>query len=289
MMHDSPLADSRGGSDGWFGRLELGFEEDGGATRVSRRKHQGPLRVQRAFFPEGPAVPHVIVLHPPGGVVGGDRLEVSVDVGSRARALLTTPAAQKLYRSAGPEAVQLNRLNVGRDAELEWLPGETIAFDGAVVTATTRAVLERDSAFIGWEITCYGRPSGGARFEHGRLEQRFQVYRGREPLLIERTCVCGGTGALEAPWALRNKPVLAALYAVPRSAGGIDALVARLREQVSQPSGTAHAVTSLGEMVVVRASGARVDQVRELLVACWRVLRPALFAREAVTPRIWAT
>src|SRR5688500_9516313 len=114
MIHESPLAGAKGGSDGWLGRLELGFEEAGGATRVSRRRHEGALRVQRAFFPEGPAVPHVIVPPPPGGGVGGDRLEISIGLGPRARALVTTPAAQKLYRSAGPEAVQLNRLNLGR-------------------------------------------------------------------------------------------------------------------------------------------------------------------------------
>jgi urease accessory protein len=275
--------------EGWLGRLELGFEESGGATRVSRRRHEGPLRVQRAFFPEGTAVPHVIILHPPGGVVGGDRLELEIDLGPRARALLTTPAAQKLYRSAGAEAIQRSRLSLGESAELEWLPGETIAFDGALVTAATRVELDRDSAFIGWEITCYGRPSSGSRFERGRLEQRFQILRGREPLLIERNCVSGGAFALDAAWALRGNPVLGALYAVPRTAAGIDALVAVLREQVSPRSGTANAVTSLGEMLVVRASGTRVDEVRELLVASWRVLRPALFGREAVTPRIWST
>jgi urease accessory protein len=275
--------------EGWLGRLELGFEETGGATRVSRRRHQGPLRLQRALFPEGPAVPHVIVLHPPGGVVGGDRLELEIDLGPRARALLTTPAAQKLYRSAGAEAIQRTRLSLGESAELEWLPGETIAFDGALVTAGTRVELDRDSAFIGWEITCYGRPSSGSRFERGRLTQRFQILRGREPLLIEQNCVSGGASALDAAWSLRGNPVLGALYAVPRSAAGIDALVAVLREQVPPRSGTANAVTSLGEMLVVRASGTRVDEVRELLVASWRLLRPALFGREAVSPRIWAT
>ena len=275
--------------DGWLGRLELGFEEVEGRTRLSRRRHEGPLRVQRALFPEGEVVPHVIVLHPPGGVVGGDRLEISVDVGPRARALLTTPAAQKLYRSAGPRAVQLNRLKVGRGAEFEWLPGETIAFEGAVVNSTTRVVLDHGGAFMGWEISCYGRPSSGACFEHGSLEQRFEIFRGDDPLLIERTSVCGGSDVLDAPWALRKNPVLAAFYAVPRAAGEIDALVASLREQVRPYAGTTNAMTSLGEMLVVRASGSRVEQVREVLVACWRALRPALFGRDAVIPRIWAT
>jgi urease accessory protein len=288
VIPDSALAGATSGSDGWLGRLELGFEEVGGETRLSRRKHEGPLRVQRALFPEGPSVPHVLVLHPPGGVVGGDRLEISVDMGFRARALITTPAAQKLYRSAGPEAQQLNSLKLRRDAELEWLPGENIAFDGAVVRSATRVALEQGSAFIGWEISCYGCPSSGVSFERGRLEQRFQIFRGDEPLLIERTLVSGDASVRSGPWALRGNPVLAALYAVPREPSEMDALVRLLREHTHSTNVT-NAVTSLGELIVVRASGSHVEPVRELLVASWRALRPRLFGRDAVIPRIWAT
>jgi urease accessory protein len=289
-MPDSALfVDSKTQADGWLGRLELGFEEVAGATRLLHRKHEGPLRVQRALFPEGPSVPHVLVLHPPGGVVGGDRLEISIDMGPRSRALITTPAAQKLYRSAGPEAQQLNCLKLGRDAELEWLPGETIAFDGAVVRTTTRVVLEHGSAFIGWEISCYGCPSSGVSFERGRLEQRCQIFRREEPLLIERTLVSGDAGVRAGSWALRGNPVLAALYAVPRVPSDIDALVRLLRERTHSSSKVTSAVTSLGELIVVRASGSQVEPVRELLVASWRALRPRLLGRDAVIPRIWAT
>jgi urease accessory protein len=202
---------------------------------------------------------------------------------------VTTPAAQKLYRSAGPEAQQRNCFRLDRDAELEWLPGETIAFDGAVVRTATRVVLEHGSAFIGWEISCYGCPSSGVSFERGRLEQRFQIFRREQPLLIERTCVSGGAAVLAGPWGLRGNPVLGALYAVPRDASGLDGLVALLRERTSSCSKITHAVTSLGEMIAVRASGSRVEPVRELLVESWRALRPALFGRDAVVPRIWAT
>jgi len=275
--------------NGWLGRLELGFEEAFGTTRLVKRRHEGPLRVQRAFFPEGRSVPHVVVLHPPGGVVGGDRLEISVDLGARARALITTPAAQKLYRSAGPEAHQHNQLSLERAAELEWLPGETIAFDGARVRTTTRAVLNEGSAFIGWEIGCYGRPSSGAPFEHGCLEQRFEILRRQTPLLIERTSVAADTGMLGAAWGLRNNPVVAALYAVPRTPGELGALVDQLRDGARDYTRVTSAVTSLGELLVVRVSAERVEPLRALLIASWRRLRPALFDRDAVPPRIWAT
>jgi len=273
---------------GWLGRLELGFEAIAGETRLVRRTHEGPLRVQKAFFPEGRAVPHVVLLHPPGGVVGGDRLEIDVEVGAQASALITTPAAQKLYRSSGPEALQRNRLRVGRGGALEWLPGETIAFDGACVATTTRVELEEESAFIGWDLTCYGRPSSGSAFETGRLRQRFEIHRGKLPLLIERAEVGGGSAALGAPWGLRG-PVMATLYAVPRVATELAGLVDRLRERLRASAREASAVSALGDLLVVRASGTRLEHARAALIECWQALRPAILARDATLPRIWAT
>src|SRR6188474_1479086 len=111
---------------GWLGRLELRLERHSGMTRITHRLHQGPLLVQRALYPEGDDMPHLYIVHPPGGVVGGDRLETLIELGPGAEALVTTPAAQKLYRSAGPESVIQNRLCVGERAALEWLPSETI-------------------------------------------------------------------------------------------------------------------------------------------------------------------
>jgi urease accessory protein len=145
-------------------------------------------------------VPHVLVLHPPGGVVGGDRLEVAIDVGPRARALVTTPAAQKALPLGGARGAATQLLQARSRRRAGVAPGETIAFDGAVVRTATRVVLEHGSAFIGWEISCYGCPSSGVSFERGRLEQRFQIFRREQPLLIERTCVSGGAAVLAGPW-----------------------------------------------------------------------------------------
>src|SRR5258706_11967801 len=114
----------------WHASLELRFEARASCSVVAHSSHHGPLRVQRAFYPEGPTVCHVYVLHPPGGVVPGDQLSFDVGVESGARALITTPAATKVYRSDGRRAVQRTRLSVAPGAALEWLPQETIVFDG---------------------------------------------------------------------------------------------------------------------------------------------------------------
>ena len=141
---------------GWLASIRLGFSAPGEKTLLKERRHQGPLKVQRPFYPEGPAC-HVYLLHPPGGVVGGDRLNIDVDVQSGAHALITTPGASKFYRSAGPLALQQQTLQV-HGGILEWLPQENILFPGANIKLESRIQLDASARFIGWEVHCLGRP-----------------------------------------------------------------------------------------------------------------------------------
>ena len=132
-------------------------------TVLRDNRHCGPLRVQKALYPEGEGVCQAIVLHPPSGIAGGDHLLISATVGAGAHAQLTTPGAGKWYRSGGPEASQRLELTVEEGAALEWLPQETIVFDGARARMETRVRLAADSRFIGWDILCLGRAAAGGR------------------------------------------------------------------------------------------------------------------------------
>lgn len=272
---------------GWSARLAIEVERSGASSVLGARVHHGPLRVQRPFYPEGPAVPHVYVLHPPGGLVGGDRLEVSVHVKERASALFTTPAAQKLYRSAGARSIQQTALDVADGGALEWLPAETIAFDGARADAMTRVRLARAAAFFGWEIVCFGRPASAQPYERGDVTLRFEIERAETPLLIERSRVPGGAPVLQAPWGYGGLPVFGTLYCVPRDPAGLTELGVELRREPLGGVDTV-AVTVLDEVLVVRAAAASVEAVREVLIEAWRRLRPAAVGRAAVLPRIWA-
>jgi urease accessory protein len=228
-------------------------------------------------------------LHPPGGVVGGDRLRTSVELGGRAEVLLTTPAAQKLYRSAGARADVSNRLQLGQGARLEWLPSETLAFSAAQAQLTTHVTLAVDAAFIGWDIACYGMPARGEAFETGRVVSRFELYRGDTPLLIESFDLGEGRELLAGAFALRGQPVVANLYAVPASGPVEGALVDRVREAIGEPARGLCSVSSLQDLLVVRALGPNVEGVRASLIRAWRVLRPVMLGREPTPPRIWAT
>jgi urease accessory protein len=281
------------GEAGWLGRLSLELTKTEHGTQLSRSSHEGPLRIQRVLKPEGLGCPHIYLLHPPGGVVGGDRLHTSVGLGAGAQVLLTTPAAQKLYRSQGARAEVSNLLRLGPGARLEWLPSETLAFSAAQALVSTRVELAPGAAFIGWDIACYGMPARGESFDAGHVVSRFELFRGETPLVIESFDLgdAGGASAelLAGAFALRGQPVVAHLYAVPAHGAVDPELIDRVREAIGEPARGWYGVSSLQDSLVVRALGPNVEGVRDSLIRAWHVLRPVIVDREAVTPRIWAT
>ena len=141
---------------GWSARLNLRFEprEVNGAMRtvMTERNHFGPLRILKPLYPEGEAICHAVIVHPPGGIVAGDTLAVDLHVDSGAHALATTPGAQKWYRSTGATASAITRLCVGDDGTLEWMPQETMVFNGAQAKQTLEITLAPKARFFGWEM-----------------------------------------------------------------------------------------------------------------------------------------
>jgi urease accessory protein len=269
--------------DHWRATLALGFTDDRGTTRLVDRSHFGPLRVQKPLYPEHPSVCHAIVVHPPGGVVGGDQLVIAANIGADAHAFVTTPGAAKWYRANGHVSRQALKLQVGAGASLEWLPQETIFFNGADVSLDTEVNMEADASFITADILCFGRTASGERFDHGRVAQRMQVRRGGKLVWFEQGALCGGDAGMTGPHGLNGRTVCATLLAVGRQASA--ACVQALREEASPQFG----VTQMKSVLVARYIGDSSQEARRLMHRAWQLLRPALLDREAVTPRIWNT
>jgi urease accessory protein len=269
--------------DGWLASLQLGFERRGARTVLADKRQRGPLTVQRPFYPEGD-VCHLYLLHPPGGVVGGDRIEIELNVAAGARTLVTTPGAAKFYRSAGPVAVQHQRLRVAGSGLLEWFPQENILFPGAKLSARTEIDLEADAGFIGWEIHSLGRPVIGERFETGAADLGLVLRRSGRPLLTERLRVLGDLD-LDGASGLRGFPVSGTFAATGADSRALDAA----REVLAQESGLTAGVTLVGDLLVARCLGTAVEPVHRIFVAQWSVLRPLSAGRAACPPRIWAT
>jgi urease accessory protein len=271
----------------------LSFVTNGARSVVQRAAHTGPLRVQRAFYPEGEKVAHVYVLHPPGGIVGGDELAIDVRVASGAAALVTTPAAGKLYRHRERWSHQVVTCRAEAGACLEWLPQETIAFSGC--HGRTGLVVEaaEDAGFIGWDVVALGRPACGEPFADGELDQRLEVRRAGEPRLCERARIvahAGDEGLAAGPWGLRGAAVHGTMIAVAPGRARLLPM-AELRAAISaRACAGAAAVSQLEEDVVVaRYLGPSPSGARATFERLRALIRPYWFARAAVTPRIWAT
>lgn len=269
-------------SPAWRARLELGFTAQGPRTVLSHRRHFGPLVVQRPFYPEGGTC-HVYLVHPPGGIVGGDQLALHVDVHPASHALITTPGATRFYR-AGPHPAAAMRQDLHvRDAALEWLPQETIVFDGARATTRTVVQLHGDARFAGWEIACLGRPANGERFRQGAMAQDFLLYHDDRPLLLDRLRLAGDSPSLDARWGLAGAQAMGTLLVFP--APDIDL---KLLRELQRPD-VRIAMTRVDGMIVCRALAEQAEPIRQLFTELWLLLRPAQLGREAVAPRIWAT
>lgn len=238
--------------------------------------------MQRPFYPEGP-VCHVYLLHPPGGVVGGDQLAIDVDVAAQARALVTTPGATKFYRSAAAVASQHQRLRAHAGASLEWLPQENILFPGADARVETRVDLKGDARLALWEILCLGRPVIGEPFERGRLDSRLAIYRDDHPLLLERLRVAGRTGMGLSQMA--EQPVTATLLLSHAGASERSLAQTLLPGQDDGYTG----VTLIDDLLVVRYLGRSTEQAKRLFTAIWSALRPGTVGLAPAVPRIWAT
>ena len=272
--------------DSWRARLALRFAERAGTTRLIAREHRGPLQVQRALYPERDGTCHVYLLHPPGGVVGGDSLDIDVTLAAQARVLLTTPAAGKMYRSDARVAHIAQRLRVAAGAILEWFPQETIFFRGARARMHTRVELEAGAGFIGWEIACLGRRAADETFDQGAVRAAFEVWRDGAPLFIERAHFCGGDGALGAPWGMDNYSVTGTLLALSDRVE----LVPLLRAQLPAfARGGGFAVTQVDAVLVVRYLGHSAQAARHGFVQAWHHIRALAYRRDAHSPRIWAS
>lgn len=271
---------------GWRAELTLGFARRAGRAVLARRHHCGPLAVQRSFHPEPDDACHVYLLHPPGGVVGGDELRIDIALEADARVLITTPAAGKFYRSAGHWARQHNVLRVAAGAWLEWLPQEAIVYDGARVAAATRVELEPGAGFLGWEIVCLGRPAADECYSCGGLDLSFEIHRGGAPLWWERSRLDGGAPVLGAPWGLAGHSVIGTLVCATNVAGAL----AALRHATEGLAGDGlFSATQLDDVLVCRYLGDHAQTARRCFTAAWQALRPRAFGRAAVVPRVWLT
>jgi urease accessory protein len=273
-----------GQASAWEATLALHFRRSGSRSACSHR-HQGPLRMQKPLYPEGEAVCHAVVIHPPGGIAGGDELAISVDVEPGAHALVTTPGAAKWYKANGRRSSQQVRLDVS--GLLEWLPQEAIVFDAADVNSSIDIHLGPNAAMIGWDIVALGRRAAGERFLSGEYAQSIRLHLDGRLAWQERTRIVGSDPLLVSPIGLAGHHVFGCLWAAGAALEHleIDAVRAALGAAVD-----AAPITRLAPgLWVARTLVDGTEAARAALGAVWSVLRPRLCGLTAQPPRLWAT
>ena len=275
---------------GWQGRLDLRYRRDGERTIVHDR-HSGPLRVLQSLYPESPVVCHNVLVHPPGGIVGGDVLEIDAQLAAHTHALITTPGAARFYRSAGVPALQALDARVAEGARLEWLPLETICHRSTRAENRMRFTLAPGAEMIGWDMLALGLPASAEAFDHGRYTQHIEL----PGVWLERGCIDGGdTLLLDSPLGFAGHRVMGTLWmaaGAALSATRRDALLEAAREAVAGDAlrATAGATAPNESVIVLRVLAPRVEPAMRLLSGVWARWRALAWQLEACAPRVWRT
>ncbi len=272
----------------WHARLDLNYRLEGERT-VLQHAHTGPLRILKSLYPEGDRTCHNVIIHPPGGLVGGDLLDVRVHAGAHTHALISTPGATRFYRSDGPRATQQVALSLDDGARLEWLPLETIAYAGCDAHNTLSATLARDAEWLGWDIAALGLPTADRPFERGSLTQRLEI----PGLWLEQARIdATDQRLLASPLGLGGQRCLGTLWlacGAPLSRERRERLLEAVRGVLqAQPHGVqAGATCPNPQMLVMRAVAPLVEPLMALFQRVWATLRAEAWGLANVPPRIW--
>lgn len=281
---------------GWQGSLQLAYRQDrygaaGSARTVVHDRHHGPLRVLASLYPEGSQVCHNVLVHPPGGIVGGDELTINVTLAAHSHALITTPGATRFYRSAGEPATQTLTAQLDEGARLEWLPLETIAHSGCLAENLMRFDLAPGAEMIGWDVLALGLPASLEPFERGRFTQAIEL----PGHWLERGVIAADDHALlDSPLGLAGHRVMGTLWFAAGSA--LPAARSNALLDAARAASTAHALTATAGttaphagVIVLRALALRVEPLMDLLMKVRAAWREQAWGLPAHPPRVWRT
>ena len=285
----------------WAAELHLETRQRRSGTRLTAARHKGPLRVQKPFY-QSDASCHLYLLHPPGGVVGGDTLNIRIDAGPDTRTLLTSPSATRFYRSPATTLQQFQDvvIDVGEQAHLDWLPLETIIFEGSEARLTTRVSLAASATYVGWDMLALGRRASGEGFESGSVCQSIRIKENGQLLHRERFELDAANRELgAAAWGAGGASLVGTFVAVSRgctheTSGSdgrqhLDRVVATLQGSFSESN---WGITARGRLILVRYLGHSAERCRQGFEQIRAAIAGAgLLNREGSGPypRIWNT
>lgn len=272
-------------SSGWLAELQLDYAVRRGKTCLVRKKQRGPLTLQRPFYPEKD-ICHSYLLHPPGGVVGGDTLDITVQAATGSHCLITTPGATKFYRSKSDlVSTQSQKISVSAGAIVEWLPQQNIFFPEAQSRLKTQVDIATGGKFIGWEVHCFGRPANNETFHQGNISSSTEITIDGELRLVEQLRT-EDSSLIDSSSGLRGMAMQGSLIAAPCNQQQRDQLERILHSnQYPHPIG----LTLVDDVLVIRVLGNQIEPILEIFTQLWTELRTEWLQIPSCSPRIWAT
>ncbi len=273
----------------WQANLKLAYERHGERV-VARHEHSGPLRILQSLYPEGDAICHNVLVHPPGGLVGGDTLDIAVQTAADTHGLVTTPGATRFYRSDGPLALQTTRIAMQAGSRLEWLPLEALCYNDCNAENRLVMSIEPGAELLGWDMTAFGLPNANLPFVQGSFAQHIEV----PGVWLERGRVdANDLRLMDGPTGLNGARCMASLFFVcgtkldrARKQSSLD--IARTLIAESELAATAGATSPNGQVIVVRVVAPLVEPAMHLLRAVRNAWRSELWHLPDCNPRIWA-
>lgn len=270
----------------WQGSAHLLYTVRQGKTLPQRSYAQAPLKLQKPLYPEGEEICHSILVHTAGGMAAGDRLEMTVQMEPDSRALITTAAANKIYRSTGELAQQVTHISLASGSCLEWFPQETIVFSGARFTQQMRIDLSPGALWVGWDIARFGRSARGETLQQGHWRSHLEIWQSGVPLWCDRQFLQGGSDVMTSPHGLNGQPVIATLALLGWSPTSDDLDTIRSLWQPEQQGEVG--ITRLQQGLLCRYRGPSSRVARRWFGEVWQTLRPSYLNRPACFPRAWA-
>lgn len=274
----------------WQAKLDLNYCVEADRT-VARHTHIGPLRILQSLYPEGDTVCHNVLVHPPGGLVGGDTLDLNIQVSNGAHGLLTTPGATRFYRSDGELAVQRTQITLAENARFEWLPMEAICYSGCLAENRLSMSLANGAEILGWDITALGLPAADKPFDKGCFSQHVEL----PGVWLERARIKAADALLmNSPLGLGGNCCLATLFFASGTAlnrNQIQSALDRARAVIdAHPLAAMAGATSPDKkVIVVRALAPVVEPAMDLLRQVRTAWRQHFWAIGPSAPRVWST
>jgi len=284
----------------WLAKLSLEFSYSAYGTQLQKTTRQGPLSIQKAFYPEGQECAHVYLLHPPAGIVSGDELNINIDIADKGHVLVTTPGANRFYRAredhtiGDSKQVQNTTLVLAKQTICENFPQETIVYEGADAFNTVDIHMEQSSVYLGWDIACLGLPSSGECFEKGQYTQLNRLFCDDKLIYHDRIEISPQNQLLHHITGLAGKTVFGTfLVYAPNLLNALKhrkVLIEALRDIIdAEQAQQKISITDINGLFVIRYLGEQAHECKNLYIKLWQHVRPLLIEKEGIEPRIWHT